>query len=313
MAKNDKNINKAWLDSALSECAVALEGMLKNEQAAIAKSAKDDAPVEESSGSEGPTAPESSDEPDGDEGPPMDEASAPAEGPADDAGAPPAPEASAPDAGAAPGQEQAIAPAPTVEALQAEYSKLDPEALKMHYLAAKSALMAVMGAEQGAGAPPGAEASAPAAPPAAAPPAPPAGAPMAMGEMKSGKQVNLTDGNGGEVEAGKLGKAEKEIADLRGQLSTQTEEVAKLAKAVEVLLQPVRKSVKGVSDLKFIGRTEDAPEQPAANLSKKEVQSQLRDKVREGKLSKADKELISQYSVGAVDITKIQHLLASAK
>jgi hypothetical protein len=214
----------------------------------------------------------------------------------------------APDAG----QEQAIEPAPTVEALQAEYMKLDPEALKMHYLAAKSALAAAMGAEQG-GAPgaPAPEASAPVGPPAGAPPpAPPAGgAPMAMGEMKAGKQVNLTDGNGGEVEAGKLGKAESELADLRKQLAAQNTALLQLA---EVVATPIRKSVKGLSDLRFIERAEESKPAPKA-LSKKEIQAVLSAQVRSGKLSKADKELVTQYSVGAVDVTKIEHLLASAK
>lgn len=301
---------KEWLDSALNQCAAELTDMLKSEQAALAKSATDDAPAEESEGSEGPASPPPSDEGEASASP---EASAPEAGEAsapDDA-SPPA-EASAPpaEASAAPGEEQAIEPAPTPEALQAEYAKLDPESLKMHYLAAKAALAAIMGADASAGAPPEASAS-PAAPP-AAPPAPPAAAPMAMGEMKAGKQVNLTDGNGGEVEAGKLGKSEKdaEIALLKAQLDEQNKALLQLA---EVVATPIRKSIKGLSDLKFIERSEEVKPSKAATLSKKEVQAVLKEKVRAGKLSKADKELVMQYSVGAVDIAKIEHLLADAK
>lgn len=308
---------KEWLDQALSQCAAELTDMLKSESALIKSDDRDDdAPAESSSGSSGPTSPV--EDSDGGDAPPA-ESSAPADGPPEgsappgaDAGAPPpGAEASAPADGAAPGQEQAIEPAPTVEALQAEYMKLDPETLKMHYLAAKSALAAAMGAEQG-GAPgaPAPEASAPpAGPPAGAPPGPPAGAPMAMGEMGAGKQVKLTDGNGGEVEAGKLGKAEKEIGELRKQLDAQNAALLQLA---EVVATPIRKSVKGLSDLKFIERTEESKPAPKA-LSKKEIQAALSAKVREGKLSKADKELVTQYTVGVVDFTKIEHLLASAK
>ncbi len=300
---------KEWLDAALNQCAAELSDLLKSDQA-LAKSATDDAPAEESEGSEGPASPPPSDESAGgdDAGAPP-EASAPAEASAPPAGAPP--EASAPaDPAAAPGQEQAIQPAPTPEALQAEYAKLDPESLKMHYLAAKSALMAVMGAEQSAGAPPEASAPPAGAPPAAAAPPAPGAAPMAMGEMKAGKQLTTTDGNGGEVEAGKMAKSEAKIAELEAQLSAQNTALLQLA---EVVATPIRKSVKGLSDLRFIERTEETKPTAAAKLTKKEVQAVLSEKVRSGKLSKADKELVMKYSVGGVDVTKIEHLLADAK
>jgi hypothetical protein len=306
---------KEWLDAALNQCAVELTDMLKSEQAALAKSVTDDAPAEESEGSEGPASPPPSDASAGSDGPPPAEASAPPPGgevSAPDDGTPPAsPEQSA--AAAAPEgtpehEAGEIEPAPTMEALQAEYMKLDPEALKMHYLAAKGALAAAMGA---AGA--GPEASAPAAPP--APPAaaapPPGAAPMAMGEMK-GKQIDLSDGNGGEVEKGKMSKSEKdvEIEGLKKQLEEQNKALLQLA---EVVATPIRKSVKGLSDLKFIERTDETPPSKTATLSKKEVQAALSEKVRSGKLSKADKELVLKYSVGGVDLTKIEHLLADAK
>jgi hypothetical protein len=193
----------------------------------------------------------------------------------------------------------------------AEYAKLDPEALKMHYLACKSALAATMGADPAAGGAPEASAPGAGAPPPMAPPAgpPPGAAPMAMGEM-SGKKVNLSDGNGGEVAAGKMAKAEGEIASLRKQLEAQNTALLQLA---EVVATPIRKSVKGLSDLKFIERTEEVKPTASASLSKKEVQAVLREKVRTGKLSKADKELVTSYSVGAIDISKIEHLLANAK
>lgn len=313
-------IEKEALDSALATVARELTEMLKTEAVALNKAAKDDAPSEASEGSEGPSEPEESSAPaDGAEAsaPPA-EGSAPPAPPAEASASPDASAAAAAPEGSPQHEGGEIEPAPTVEGLQAEYAKLDPEALKMHYLACKSALMAVMGAEQSApgGAPPGAEASA-AAPPPASPSPPPGAAPMAMGEM-SGKQVQLGDkkGNGGAIEAGKMSKSEEakdaEIVALRKAQAVQEEAVAGLAKVVEKMLQPVRKSVKGVSDLKFVPRTEEAKPAPAANLTKKEVVAKLRDKVREGKLSKADKELVSSYTVGNIDVSKIEHLLVSA-
>ena len=293
-------IEKNKLDAMLAEVTHELLAMAEKD-AQLAKAADDDAPAEESEGSEGPASPDSDGDDDGDKAPPAPEASAPAA----EASAPPAPEASAPapEASApAPGADQAIQPAPSVEELQAEYAKLDPEALKMHYLACKSALMATMGADQGA---PGGEASAP--PPAAAPPPPAAGAPMAMGEMKAGKQLPSSPGNGG-----KLGKSE-DVEKLEKQLAAQDEALMGLAKVVEKLTTPIRKSVKGVSDLKVIGKTDDGskPSQ-AASLSKKEVTEKLKERVREGKLSKSDKDLVSKYTVGAVDLSKIEHLLVDS-
>lgn len=307
---------KEKLDALLVEVGNELAEMVKAESE-LAKSATDDAPAEESEGSSGPT------EPDGDTGGEAPMGGAPEAAPPEATAAPEAPpspeQSGAPAPDAAPGAEQAIEPAPTVEELQAEYSKLDPEALKMHYLACKSALMMIMGADQGAGP----EASAPAAPPAAPPMAPeasPAAPPPAMkAEMKIGKAkdapLGTADSNGGEVKEGgsmKIVKSEKdvEIESLRKQLDAQNDALLKLA---EIVAKPIRKSVKGVSDLKFVERTEEPKAPVAATLTKAEINQKLRDKVREGKLSKSDKDLVSKYMAKAVDITKIEHLLADAK
>lgn len=307
---------KAKLDELLASVGNELTDLLKSDAAALAKSAVDDAPGEASEGSGPPTEPDEE----------TADASAPAEASAPDEGAAPpmdgAPEVSESQAAAAaqpdgaPGHEAGeIEPAPTVEALQAEYAKLDPEALKMHYLAAKSALVAAMGAEQSAA--PGPEASAPPAapaPPAAAPMAPEqSGAPMAMGELKAGKAMDLSDGGiGGEISKGKMGKSESDlkVEALEKQLEEQNLALLQLA---EVVATPIRKSVKGLSDLKFIERTEEPKTTSAAKMTKAEVTATLREKVRGGKLSKSDKELVSKYYAGSVDATKLEHLLADAK
>lgn len=306
-------IEKDQLDAIVAEVGNELVSMLKSEQSALAKAADEDAPAEESEGSSGPASP-----PPAEDSAPVDEGSAP-EAPPAEGSAPPAADAAAAPEGSPEHEAGEIEPAPTVEQLQAEYAKLPPEDLKMHYLAAKSALMAAMGAEQGAPAP----GAPPAAPP--APPAPEASAPAAPPMGK--KEVKLSDNNGGDEEApatlnhkpgeagAKLGKSEDtaKIEKLEKQLSEQTEAVAQLAKAFQVVTTPIRKSVKGVSDLKFVARTEEPKAAPVQNLTKKEVTARLRDKVREGKLSKSDRELVSQYTCGVVDVTKIEHLLADAK
>jgi hypothetical protein len=112
----------------------------------------------------------------------------------------------------------------------------------------------------------------------------------------------------------KLQKSESDVKveALEKQLEAQSAELLKLVKVVEVMTSPVRKSIKGVSDLKFIERTA-TPEKPspAQSLTKAEVTSILREKVREGKLTKSEKDLVAKYTVGAVDVSKIEHLLVA--
>ncbi len=86
-----------------------------------------------------------------------------------------------------------------------------------------------------------------------------------------------------------------------------------MIKLAEVVAKPIRKSIKGLSDLKFIERSEEVKGPAAASLTKAEVTAKLREKVREGKLSKSDKDLVSKYTVGGVDVSKIEHLLADLK
>lgn len=292
MAAEPVMIEKDKLDQMLIDVSNELAEMLKAEQSELAKSAEDDEPGESSEGSQPPTEADGSAE-----GSPTAEGSAPppmAAAPPAEASAPP-PEASAPAPDQAGGD---IAPAPTVEGLQAEYAQLDPESLKMHYLACKSALMAVMGADQqgSAGAPPP-EASAPAGgppPPAAAPPM----APPMMGKSESVSK-SLKD---------------PDIEALKKQVADQEVAIGHFVKVMETAMTPVRKSVKNASDMRFIGRTGDESsneEQP--RLTKSQVQTKLSSKISEGKLSKNDKELIYQYNIGKVSVDSIAHLLKDAQ
>jgi|SRR5579859_89053 len=294
-------IDKDKFDAMMSAVGEELEQMLS-------KSAVDDDPSEESSGDGPPAAP-------------ADDAGA-----GDDAGGSPAPEASAPEA--APAAESApvspeqsaaaaspdgsptheageIEPAPTVEALQAEYAKVgatDPEALKMHYLAAKAALVQIMG-DQGGAAPMAPEASAAPAPAPMAPPAPAPG-PEAFGKSEMWKaQQN-------EVKALKKAMADQR-AEFEAMLSKANEESNKAVEQLaDVLLMPIRKSVKGISDVKFIGKTGDEAGEKAP-LTKAQVKAKLSTLIRSGSLSKSDKDKIAQYDL-THDISKIEHLLVEA-
>lgn len=181
-----------------------------------------------------------------------------------------------------------------VNALTAEYSKLPPEELKMHYIASKAALMQTMQAAQGAGAggpPPDASAPpspagspAPDAPP-AAPPAP-EGPPMALKNEMKPAPVPMAKSEG-------LSKAEAD--DLRAQIEG-------LTKAVTIVLgAPQRKAV---TSLAFLAKSEE----PAKTLSKAEVDAKLKDKIRTN-LSKSDRALINQFTLNQIDVSKIEHLL----
>lgn len=274
------------LDDALNTVVAELSDLVRADTASLTKSAEDDAPSEESQGSSPPSA--SADGLAEESAPPSDgppaEASAPADAPPAADGPPAGPEASA-----APEGDPAVAGdqgPQTVEELMPLYAQMgqsNPELLKAHYLAVRGAMEQLMG--QG----PGPEASAPPAGPPGPPPAAPpqAPAPMAMSEKKLVKS-----------------EAEQKVEVLE-------QSVVHLTKAFEKLLTPVRKSVKGVSDLKFIGRTEEEKPSTTASLTKSEVREILREKIREGKLSKKDKDLIQAYTVGSVNISKIEHLLVA--
>lgn len=316
--KEEIKFDKDQLDQMMVEVSNDLVEMLKAEQSALAKSAEDDEPGESSEGSGGPTEADGSAEgsasPTG--GPPEASSSAP---PAPEASAPPAsPEQSAAAAapeGSAQHEAGEIEPAPTVEGLQQEYMQLaqqDPEALKMHFVACKAAMMAMMGAEQSAPAAPP-EASAPAAPPAAAgaPPVPP------MGKTEMGKKVPSAEANGGQMtkaEKDELEQLKATVAEQGKLLKAYDEELGKFAKVAEVAMQPIRKSVKNASDMRFIDRAGETEQQKpnVSGMSRKDIQAKLSEKIRSGKLAKNDSELIYQYNIGKVNVDSIAHLLVDA-
>lgn len=110
---------------------------------------------------------------------------------------------------------------------------------------------------------------------------------------------------------GKSEEQQKEIDELKETLKKQEESLNGL---VTILTQPMRKSVKAVSDVPYLARTEEPKAPPAsAKLTKSEIQAKLRERIASGKLTKSDKELVMKYNVGAVKVDKIEHLLKDAQ
>lgn len=268
------------LEAILAEVERDLAAVLKSESERLSKAVGDDDDEQ--------SAPEGSAPPAEGSAPPM--GAAPEEGSADEASAPalggPPPDA---DAAAPQGDDQDPADdqGGDMESLKGEYAALPLEELKMHYMAAKSALLEQMQSQGGAegSASPG-EKSAP--PPAPAPGPEASASPPAM---KSEKAAAAT-----------LSKAEEaknqKIAELQAQVSG-------LAKAVELLVStPQRKAVTSIA---YLGKTEATAEAPT--LSKSEIIEKLNEKAKDPKLSKNDRSLINKFCVNKADVKSIEHLL----
>jgi hypothetical protein len=118
------------------------------------------------------------------------------------------------------------------------------------------------------------------------------------------------EGNGGKISAGKLGKSEKDAYEVA--LAAKDDELKKneaaMMELVALIAKPLRKSVKGISELSFLSK-EGVTSTEAKPLTKSEITGILREKARDASLKKSDRDLISKFTVGAVDQTKIEHLL----
>lgn len=316
-------LSKAQLSKLLDEVTSDVAELLKSEPDAEGSALSKADPGEETPAEETPagSSAEGSD----------DEASASApEGGApttgdDSAGgdAPPA----GPEASAAPtdGGDPAAGGDASPEALQAEYAKLPPEELKMHFLACKAALMAVMGGGAGDGAPPaGPEASAPPAPPApaaSAPPAPPMGKKEfggdGSGKVKAGKMAKSEDFMALEQRLAKMEEKGAEVEDLKKAVAAKDETIANLEKKmVEVVTgfkkiidkTAVRKSISGVTYAAKAG----APAPGTVDLSalrKSDVVKKLTEVTASPTLSKADRDLINSYVAGSVGVEAVAKFL----
>jgi hypothetical protein len=294
-----KTLKDSDLKQLLADVATEVEGLVKAEAATLAKAhpgedTSAEVPEDESaSAPSGPPADASASAPPapgGDEGA-MD---AP---PADATGAPPA-DGSAPagpDAGASadPAADQSMDP----EALKAEYAQMPPEMLKAHYLACKEALFATMATADpaAAGAP---DASAPPAPP-AGPPAGPAGAPApdAPPALKAEKGMTEHPEANGENPLTAVKKSEERIQNLEATLGVLTSAMTKF------LSTPVRKSVVSLTELPASKVAVDV-----TGMSKSEIETRLKEIVRNPALKKSDREKINSFKFGNLKIDQIAHL-----
>ena len=290
-------------DKAVMATIAALEAEL-NDAAMLAKA-------------EGSPPAESSDD---SASPPVSDDSAPASPPADDGSAPasPAPEApgAAPEAppeaaGAAPMDPAAQAPGAAPmdpAALQAEYAQLAPEELDMHIQAAMAAKEALAGAAS-AGAPPMAPPGASPAPAPAASPAP-AGPPMmGKGELTAGKVIPTGKENGG-IAKSETDSLKAELAELKKSIADKNEDVELLTKAVKMVIEkPQRKAITSVGQLQYLGKSE-APAAPQKTYTKAEADAKLSAILPS--LSKSERNLVVQYSLGRVEIGALESILDKA-
>lgn len=245
MANQKLTIKQSELESLLAEVEQEIGQILKSESDKLVKAH----PGEETSGEEEPDMSATDDSGD-DSGsaPPAGDESAPAGGPPGDvsAGGPPADagsppvDASAPPAGdpmsdpaaGAAGDPAAESGPMDMDALAAEYAKLPPEELKMHYLAAKQAIFQMMGGgadpsadPASAGAPPMDAGSPPPASPSPSPSAPPAMKMELSSIQPSGKVSDGEDKLAAVQQSGKVSNGEDKLASvsLKGKITSKEE------------------------------------------------------------------------------------------
>lgn len=177
------------------------------------------------------------------------------------------------------------------DALEAEYAKLDLDKLKMHLMAVKNAIMKCLMNEKPE------EQEAPQEDPLkqlAASSAPDA-APAAPDQMKAEDEMYKAE----------LEKKEKELKEAQEKLAKMEDDLAKsqaaLEKLGEKMLVPLRKSVKGVSEVEI----------PVADktYTKEEVANILNKKIAAGKLEKSERDLVVGFYSGDVKFEQIKDLL----
>jgi hypothetical protein len=204
------------------------------------------------------------------------------------------------------------------EALQAEYAKLPVEELKLHVMAAHAALMAAVSAGQPQG-------SASAQPPVAQPVQSASVAPGSAPEdtQSMGKKEFGSEGNGGQVKAGKMAKSESAQKDLElkiEQLEKSVKERDEQLASVEARFNQaadglvtfmnkqtgLRKSISGISYDNKPGNSVDNTFKP---MAKSEALLKLNALTASKDLKKSDRELINQYVLGTADQVTVAHLL----
>jgi hypothetical protein len=335
-------LTKKDLEKLIDSVTTDLSGILESEKLSKADPGVETPGEKTPEGSSADVPPEESASPSGEEGgegaPAGVEDGAPAEG-APDAAPEGAPEGQ-------PGEEGQTDPAAdaqgTGEALVAEYSKLPPEELKMHFLACKEALMQSLGGDgQGNEAPPegqpaGGESACPtcgapteAPPQEQAPTGDASAAPMEPGMGKSEFDSPETGSKGAEVTEGKMSKSEFDPAALMAEV----EVLKKGLKEKEIHIQQMEESFgqaaiglkklfeRGTGLRKSIASVAFTPKpgSEAASTDKLDVKSMSRTEVlgrlksvtaTNTSLKKSDRDQINAYVFGTdSSVAKIEKYL----
>jgi hypothetical protein len=111
---------------------------------------------------------------------------------------------------------------------------------------------------------------------------------MAMGE---GKNIGVSQaGNGGEF-------SKSEIADLHAQIEALTKIVT------TVVNKPMQKAITGTS---YVAKSEEAPKKP---VSPAEITAKLSELTRSADFKKSDRDLVTGFYEGRVNLAAIEHLL----
>jgi hypothetical protein len=306
-----KTLKAKELEAILDEVGAKLEPVLKSEAEKAAErlakahpgeSTASETPKDASATKEAPDDKSSAPPPPKPEGTPpaAKEASPPPAAPPAADPALTADPAAATDPAADPGAAGAEDPAD----LQAAYATLPLEDLQMHYLACKAALIAAMGNDGGADAPPAADPAAAAAPPAPPPPAaPPAAPPALKNELPSDPKANGED-------PANVAKSEKDltIASLEKRVTERDTALEQLTGALRKIVErPVRKAITSLSDLRKSdgqGSTVDL-----SKLSKNEQRALVRKAAEKPNLKKSDRERLNSFFFGNLEIDGVKDLL----
>lgn len=215
------------------------------------------------------------------------------------------PETESPAEEAAEAADPAAEAAPSIEALQAEYEKLPEHELMMHLCAAHAACLA----RGGMVIEPAAEAQKEHEALGEPPPTLMSGAPAepaAKGEVSMKAKEHGSDGSGDHgAKAGKglkKSEADLKVEELTSKIADQEKALIEL---VNFVTTPVRKSVKNISDLQYLDRTEKEKKV----YTKAQVHDLLKEKTKNPDLKKSDRELINRYYDGNVPVEQLEHLL----
>lgn len=295
-------LTKSQLDKLLSEVTGDVEELLKSESEESSLSKADEgeeAPAEKEP--EGSSTEQPADE--------ENEASTEGGAAGPEASASPDGQETAPEG--QDGQDPAADAEATPEALEAEYSKLDVEGLKMHFLACKSALMKALAGPDGdaggpdAGGDPGADQG---APPQGGPPQ--EEAPPVMG--KSEKEI-LTRLTKAEAVVAEVETLKKSIKDKDDTIKALEDNIGKVAAGFQKLItsgQVMRKSVQGIGFMAKPGTEVAAPgEVDVSSLSKSDVIRKLNTVTSSMTLAKSDRETINRFVLGTGSVESIAKYL----